>query len=314
VTRTEFSASTGGWTAGGAFPAVQDLGDAYAGNPNRSWSATFSWADLESRLGVGQVLGIRVSSRNGLGADGGRVTKVAIDTPTGQVSLDGNTVRLQLGLKSDWFSLSSMSRSEAESFTRAVYLDLLGRSPSTAEVSARGDQLVQGYSRGALARDLAVSAERMGHMVDETYVAALGRLPAGQERSSWVGWMQSNRSLPTLRSSIWGSSEASLFRTSNADWVTALYSSILGRAASASEVDGWTATVRDRGRPAVAQGISTSEEARRLRLDLYYQTMLGRAPDSGALGWLPALATDGDFTVPVGISQSPEYLARAANR
>src|SRR6202020_1753727 len=38
VAFTEFSSSTGGWTAGGRFPAVVDAGDATPSNPNHSWS------------------------------------------------------------------------------------------------------------------------------------------------------------------------------------------------------------------------------------------------------------------------------------
>jgi hypothetical protein len=314
VSRTEFSASTGGWTAGGVFPAVEDLGDAYADNPNRSWTVTFAWSDLERRLGVGSVLGLRVSNRSGLGSNGGRVTNVVVDTATGPVDLSGNTFRVKLGLKSDWFSLSSTSRGGAESFTRALYLDLLSRNPSAEEVALRADQLVQGYPRAALASDFARSGERVGHLVDETYAAALGRLPGPQERANWTAWTQSQSSLSALRSSIWGSPEAGLVRRSDADWVRAVYVNFLGRQASAGEVDGWTQSVRAQGRAAVARGIATSAEARWARLSLYYWTMLGRGADSGAAGWLPSLAGDGDFTVVIGIAQSPEYLARSANR
>ena len=42
VARTEFSSSTGGYTAGGTFPAVVDEGDALAQNPNAAWVASVS--------------------------------------------------------------------------------------------------------------------------------------------------------------------------------------------------------------------------------------------------------------------------------
>ena len=314
VSRTEFSASTGGWTAGGEFPAVEDLGDAYAGNPNRSWSVTFAWADLERRLGVGTVTGLQVTGRNGLGSAGGRVTAVVVDTTTGPVTLSGNDVRIRLGLKSDWFSLSSTSSGGAESYARAIYQDLLGRTPGAAEVAMRADQLVRGYPRAALASDLARSGERVGYLVDMTYATALNRMPGGQERANWTAWTQAQSSLPALRAAIWGSPEAGLVRRSDADWVMALYTSVLGRPAGAGEVGYWTQAVRERGRTAVARGIAASEEARWGRLNQYYWTMLGRAADPGAAGWIPALAGDGDFTVVIGIAQSPEYMARAANR
>ncbi len=314
VARTEFSASTGGWTAGGTFPAVQDLGDDYAGNPNRSWSVTFTWSDLESRLGVGTIRGLRISARNGLGEGGGRVTSVVVDTASGPVTLSGATVRSRLGLKSDWFDLSSMGLEEARAYTRALYQDLLGRTPGAEELASRADQLVRGYPRGSLARDIAQSTERAGHLVNETYAAALGRQPSDQERANWASYLLSRRSLPALRASIWGAPEASGRRPSDAEWVTGLYQSLLGRTPGDGEVANWSAILRQRSRSDVAMGIATSEEARRIRLDLYYRTMLGRPADSGADGWLPALAADGDLTVPIGIAQSPEYIARARAR
>ncbi len=314
IARTEFSSSTGGWTAGGTFGAVQDLGDAYAGNPNRTWSVTVSWTDLEARLGVGAIRGLRVDARNGLGAGGGRVVSVVVDTASGAVTLSGATVRSRLGLKSDWFSLSSMGRDEAQAYTRALYQDLLGRTPGPAELSERADQLVRGYPRGSLARDLARSAERAGHLVNETYAAALGRQPSDQERASWASYLLSRRSLPALRASVWGAPEASARRPSDAAWVTGLYQAVLRRTPGSAEVANWSGVLRQRSRSEVATGIVTSEEARRIRLDLYYRTMLARPADRGADGWLPSLTGDGDLTVPVGIAQSPEYVARARGR
>jgi hypothetical protein len=38
VAVAEFSSSSGGWTAGGTFPAVEDLGDATPSNPNNRWT------------------------------------------------------------------------------------------------------------------------------------------------------------------------------------------------------------------------------------------------------------------------------------
>ena len=60
VARTEFSSSTGGHTAGGTFPAVPDLGDAYAGNPNHRWQQTIAVSSIESAFGagLGQFVGL----------------------------------------------------------------------------------------------------------------------------------------------------------------------------------------------------------------------------------------------------------------
>ena len=52
VARTEFSSSTGGWTAGGTFPAVVDQGDAVSTNPNHSWATSVARSKIESAYGA----------------------------------------------------------------------------------------------------------------------------------------------------------------------------------------------------------------------------------------------------------------------
>jgi hypothetical protein len=42
IARTEFSSSTGGYTAGGTFPAVEDLGDSIGDNSRSSWAVSRS--------------------------------------------------------------------------------------------------------------------------------------------------------------------------------------------------------------------------------------------------------------------------------
>jgi len=103
IARTEFSSSTGGYTAGGTFTAVPDLGDTRS--PNHDWSVTMSMSAVAAGLGTGPIARIGVAARNGLGADGGRVTSVLVTLTDGSTrSFTGNQVRVALGLKSDWFS------------------------------------------------------------------------------------------------------------------------------------------------------------------------------------------------------------------
>lgn len=105
VARTEFSSSSGGYTAGGTFPAVPDLGD--SASPYHNWSVTVRAAQVSSAFGVGALQSVTVLSRNGLGADGGRVTKVRVAGSTKTVDVTGSDFRSALGLKSDWFSVTS---------------------------------------------------------------------------------------------------------------------------------------------------------------------------------------------------------------
>ncbi|MDR0481899.1 MAG: N-acetylmuramoyl-L-alanine amidase, partial [Cellulomonadaceae bacterium] len=72
VARTEFSSSTGGYTAGGTFTAVPDEGDAVTANPNRTWTVAMTPEAVAKAFGFSTITSITVTKRNGLGADGGR--------------------------------------------------------------------------------------------------------------------------------------------------------------------------------------------------------------------------------------------------
>jgi SpoIID/LytB domain protein len=108
VVATEFSASTGGWSAGGTFPAVVDLGDATTRNPHRSWTTTLTVAAVEQKYGRAGLTAVEVVERSGVGADGGRVRKVRLSFADGStLERTGNQFRVDFGLKSDWFSVGS---------------------------------------------------------------------------------------------------------------------------------------------------------------------------------------------------------------
>lgn len=106
VARTEFSSSTGGWTAGGVFPAVEDLGDAVDRNPNHDWNEQIPVSDVEARYGGRQLDRAFISERNGLGEDGGRVIEVTLVFGDETFFVDGNDFRRSFGLLSDWFTVN----------------------------------------------------------------------------------------------------------------------------------------------------------------------------------------------------------------
>ncbi len=107
IARTEFSSSTGGWTAGGTFPAVVDDGDAVAANPNHAWGTSVARSTIESAYGLGTLTGVQVLTRNGLGDMGGRVTKIRLTGTARTVEVTGNDLRSKLGLKSDWYDITA---------------------------------------------------------------------------------------------------------------------------------------------------------------------------------------------------------------
>jgi hypothetical protein len=107
VQSTEYSSSTGGYTAGGTFPAVPDDGDATAGNPNHNWTVNLSPSAIASAYGIGTFQAIVFTARNGLGDLGGRVISMQIIGSAKTVTRSGSGFAADWGLKSDWFGLPS---------------------------------------------------------------------------------------------------------------------------------------------------------------------------------------------------------------
>ena len=102
--RTEFSASTGGYTAGGEFPAVPDDGDNTAGNPNLTWERRLAGTVVGKSTKLGPLVDAKVTTRDGFGPDGGRATKVALVYERGTVSVSGTDFMRSFSLKSSYFS------------------------------------------------------------------------------------------------------------------------------------------------------------------------------------------------------------------
>ncbi|MGH9062715.1 MAG: SpoIID/LytB domain-containing protein, partial [Acidimicrobiales bacterium] len=110
VARTEYSSSTGGYTAGGDFPAVPDTGDsvcvAGACNPNHDWTDQVPVSTIQADWPqLGTLLAVEVTARNGLGDLGGRVEQLTLVGGAGQVELTGASFADTLGLRSDWFAV-----------------------------------------------------------------------------------------------------------------------------------------------------------------------------------------------------------------
>lgn len=102
LARTEFSSSTGGWTAGGNFTAVPDDGDAVSTNPRHNWQTTLSASAIASRYAIGSFVGLQVTQRNGFGEWGGRVLKISVIGTSKSVSITGAQFQADWGLFSDW--------------------------------------------------------------------------------------------------------------------------------------------------------------------------------------------------------------------
>ena len=104
---TQFSSSSGGWTAKGSapyLPAKRDPYDGWSGNPMHSWTTSVDADRLERMYPrLGTLRGARVTARNGHGDWGGRVLRMVLDGSRGDVTLTGDQFRWAVGLRSNWF-------------------------------------------------------------------------------------------------------------------------------------------------------------------------------------------------------------------
>ena len=125
--RTEFSASTGGHTAGGEFPAVVDEGDTIDPNPNRSWERRLPGDAVRKSTKLGALLDVKVTARDGIGPDGGRANSVALVYERGSVSISGAEFMRSFSLKSSYFFTSMLVEGGA-----APVADAIVAAPDTA--------------------------------------------------------------------------------------------------------------------------------------------------------------------------------------
>ena len=140
IARTEFSSSTGGYTAGGTFPAVPDTGDDVASNPNHQWNTDVFVVKVQQAYpSIGTLQTITVSARNGLGRSGGRALQVKLVGDKASVTVSANDVRSKLGLKSDWYRIIDPSLNAP-----AVAISSLRQGAGVVLASSAGETLSYG--------------------------------------------------------------------------------------------------------------------------------------------------------------------------
>jgi SpoIID/LytB domain protein len=164
---TQFSASTGGYTSGIAFPAVPDLGDSiclksqdFTCNPSHDWTVSIAVARIEEAFPpIGQLITLSVTSRNGLGDLGGRVLSLHIEGTKGSVNISGDDFAADFGLLSNWFAVTNAggsggglkgywlatSAGHVSGFGAAPQGGSLGRTPPAPIVSMATAPLGSGY-------------------------------------------------------------------------------------------------------------------------------------------------------------------------
>jgi SpoIID/LytB domain protein len=316
IARTEFSSSTGGWSAGGTFPAVPDAGDATPGNTNHNWSTTVAPTAIEAAYsgGRGQLQDMCVTARNGLGADGGRVVTVRLTFIGGAVDVAGDDFRYDLGLNSDWFSTPPCGVGR---YIDRISQIFTGQSASGSTSNA-WTSAVQAGNRAGFTYSLAVSDAWAGYEVDQLYQRVFGRAADPAGRAYWVGILAGGARLEDIALWFYGGDEYWAQHGGTATgFVNALYQDLLHRPADTPGRTYWVGQLQSGslGRVGVTAGFYASIESRRDRVFRLYQRILLRSPDNVApsFGWdhwageLPRL---GDMWLAAYLAASDEAFAR----
>lgn len=321
VARTEFSSSTGGYTAGGDFPAVVDDGDSISINPNHRWEVTADLQSIENASSLGQLIGISVSERNGFGPGNGRAVTVTYHFEDGSTNISADAFRRQFGLKSNYFFIGAFTRGGVEipsldpaaisAFVDRAFERLQGRAP-TAEEAARWNESLQSESRISLADDLVHSDYFAGELVDELYGSALGRSADAEGRDYWVSTMADGLKYEHLGTLFYGSPEyVRRAGGSNGAFVASLYVNILGRQPDAEGHAYWI-DLLDSGQATsadVANAFYRSVESRRDRASGLHRRVITAEPTSEQVEvGAERLLTVDDLTLAAELASSPEFL------
>ena len=107
---TQFSSSNGGHSAAGSMPylvAQPDPYEASSANPYATWTTTLARSEVEEQWPqVGQLTRLTLTRD----AQGNRVATVLLSGSGGSVTVAGDGFRSALGLRSEWFAVSTASR------------------------------------------------------------------------------------------------------------------------------------------------------------------------------------------------------------
>lgn len=108
---TQFSSSSGGWTAANQFSylsAKEDPYDGWAGNPVHDWKVPLTSAKVEATWPkIGNLQQIKVTSRDGNGEWNGRVRSLVVIGSKARVTVSGDDFRYLIGLRSTWFTFKA---------------------------------------------------------------------------------------------------------------------------------------------------------------------------------------------------------------
>lgn len=177
VVSTEFSASNGPRTAGGAFPAVDDPWDDVPGNPNHRWTRVIDADDVIARYGLTTANGVVTAHAAGSPFDGIWANEVRLGN--GKQPVTAWDFRNAFGLPSPGFEVIPIRRSTTLPSGFALIGDSVAASVTvgpTSELPA----LLDGV-HAATRFDSIPSRRTQGGTVQPDGVGAAGSVPVGTE-------------------------------------------------------------------------------------------------------------------------------------
>jgi SpoIID/LytB domain protein len=179
---TQFSSSSGGWTADGGqpyLPAKRDPYDDYPDNAMHSWAVPVSAETLESsHPEIGSLVDVRVVKRDGNGQWNGRVIQVVLEGAKGDAYMTGDDFRWALGLRSTWFTIAPTAI--IERWRRLGGKDSGLGVPKTGEYAYDGGS-AQDFSHGRILWSSGTGAKELKGPILAAYRAYGGP-------SSLLGW------------------------------------------------------------------------------------------------------------------------------
>jgi uncharacterized protein YkwD len=248
----------------------------------------FSDTDGNGKYGIGEGLGGVVITVTGAGStttfnSGGYTLAVTPGTYTVTASGGGLTSPLTrtVTIGTSNYRLNFLAGSDA--YIRKLYVTVLGRSPSVAEVTSWLPALQAPGGMALVAAAFEHSAEARTDLVRSWYLTYLGRKPLGGEEQGWVRALVNGMSDEDALAGILGSPEfyghsAVLSTSGTADqrYIGSLYALVLGRTASAAEINSWVQIIPSIGRGNIADAFLHSAEYRGDAVRNYYFSLLHR--------------------------------------
>ena len=179
-------------------------------------------------------------------------------------------------------------------WVQKLYQTILGRTPTSPEIAPWVALMAGPGGPSAVALAIENSAEAHTRQVAGWYSTYLGRSPSHGEEQGWVNAMVHGVRDEDVLAGILGSPEyysrASQGTTGTADqrYIQTLYSVLLKRTASSSEVNSWVSALHSVGRSPVTSSFVFSAEFRSGCVISYYSGLLHRstAPSAAEVsGW-----------------------------